>query len=224
MQEVELAYGQGTVIGMYRNGQFWLKGVSLTNTLGVSESYVRGLYSKHRKWFGPEETIVVQVPTPGGSQEVRLFSEVGAAMMAMFSHRPQAIPFKKWLMRRAFARETPALPDGKPARAGHVLSLEEAKLLDFLAPYAEPGSKIEAVISRVRNGTLRPGADPAVAALASKYQGANNLMAEAKRVYSEIDREAREMGYHPDAVRREAKRMRLGEDFPQLAFGEADRG
>jgi len=187
----------------------------------MTEKAVWHLFHRNQKWFGPEETTMVPLPTEGGVQDVRLFSMLGAALLATLTRQPQAIPFKKWLMRRALKRETPALPDGRPARAGHVLSLEQAKLLDFLAPYAEPGSKIEAVIKGVRSGALLPGDDPAVAALAARYQGAGALIAEARRAFDKINAEARELGYEPEAVRRAAKAMRLREQYPQLAFGEA---
>jgi hypothetical protein len=208
---------QGVVI----NGRTWLRGGTICHALGLTEESLRKLHQRNKEWFGPEDTTFVELPTEGGLQQVRLYSESGAFTIAVLSRQPQAVRLKMWLVRRLTNPDTPRLPNGTPARAGFALSLQETRLLDFLALHAEPGSKMQALIKDIRSGTVQPGQDVAVVALVNKYQGASALMAEARRVYSAINQEAKELGYDPDAVKRIA-RLAGASQLPQLPFGEAE--
>lgn len=59
---------------------------------------VRKLYARHADEFRPDMTALAKVQTPGGMQEVRIFSLRGCHLLGMFARTPVAKEFRAWAL------------------------------------------------------------------------------------------------------------------------------
>jgi hypothetical protein len=64
------------------------------------------------------------------------------------------------------------------------------------------------VVQELLDGRRQVSADPALEHLAARLDGARKLHGEANRMYSEIARDSRRIGYSLESVKAEAKRLR----------------
>ena len=56
------------------------------------------IYDRNADEFTPEMTALVEMPTAGGLQKVRIFSLRGAHLIAMFARTKVAKDFRKWVL------------------------------------------------------------------------------------------------------------------------------
>lgn len=74
------------------------------NDLGLALGYVdairsvKQIYDRNADEFTPEMTALVEMPTAGGLQKVRIFSLRGAHLIAMFARTKIAKAFRKWVL------------------------------------------------------------------------------------------------------------------------------
>ena len=59
---------------------------------------VRKLYARHADEFRPDMTALVKMQTPGGMQEVRIFSLRGCHLLGMFARTQVAKDFRAWAL------------------------------------------------------------------------------------------------------------------------------
>ena len=74
------------------------------NDLGLALEYasplqaVLKIYDRNADEFTPEMTALIEMPTAGGLQKVRIFSLRGAHLIAMFARTKVAKDFRKWVL------------------------------------------------------------------------------------------------------------------------------
>lgn len=79
-------------------GERYIRGAQAAQSLGYQhpKAAIRDLVKRHRSEFDSDEFIVVELPTPGGRQLTRLFSERGCMKLAMLASTPKAAAFRDW--------------------------------------------------------------------------------------------------------------------------------
>lgn len=81
------------------NGQVWLTCPQIGDALGYTKNRkVSEIYNKHADEFTASMTALLMLPTPGGIQEVRVFSLRGAHLIGMFARTPRAADFRRWVL------------------------------------------------------------------------------------------------------------------------------
>jgi predicted DNA-binding transcriptional regulator AlpA len=60
--------------------------------------HVTELYARHADEFTSDMTALVEMPTSGGVQRVRIFSPRGCHLLAMFARTPKAKAFRRWVL------------------------------------------------------------------------------------------------------------------------------
>lgn len=99
LQKNELTFHNTTFSHMEIGGQVWLTASEVGEALGYADDKaIHRLYRKHADEFTSNMTGVVKVTTPGGMQDVRMFSLRGAHLMGMFSRTPVAKEFRRWVL------------------------------------------------------------------------------------------------------------------------------
>lgn len=86
--------------------------------IGVALNYakpelVNKVYNNHADEFTPDMSFLTTIDTPGGKQQVRVFSLRGCHLLAMFSKTPVAKEFRKWVLDLIEQHATPAPVDMK---------------------------------------------------------------------------------------------------------------
>ncbi len=59
---------------------------------------VNQVYNNHADEFTPDMSFLTTIDTPGGKQQVRVFSLRGCHLLAMFSKTPVAKEFRRWVL------------------------------------------------------------------------------------------------------------------------------
>lgn len=97
-----------TVIG----GERWLRSSQIGLALGFAfaQQSMNRIYKRNSHEFGPEDTMVVELPTNGGPQLTRLYSAKGVAKIAMFANTPRASAFRDWAARQLTSPEPVTAP------------------------------------------------------------------------------------------------------------------
>lgn len=82
------------------NGQPWLRGLQIGGALGYAkpDHAIWKLYETHADEFTEQMTALVDLPTNGGMQQVRIFSLRGAHLLAMFARTEVAKEFRRWVL------------------------------------------------------------------------------------------------------------------------------
>lgn len=80
-------------------GQLWLT----SNELGLALEYaddkaIQRIYARHSDEFTDSMTGVVNLTTPSGRQDCRVYSIRGAHLVAMFARTPVAKKFRRWAL------------------------------------------------------------------------------------------------------------------------------
>lgn len=114
MHKITRAEFLGTPVSILdHDGRRWLTARDVGRCLGYAEDHARHailkLFTRHEDEFGPEDTGVVNLTTPGGEQQTRIFSQTGCVLLAMFANTARAKDFRAWA-KRALAREAAAVP------------------------------------------------------------------------------------------------------------------
>lgn len=83
-----------------RDGEAWLRGSQIGSALGYStpEESARKLYKAAAAEFTEHMTAVIELPTAGGLQQVRIFSLRGAHLLGMFARTARAAEFRRWVL------------------------------------------------------------------------------------------------------------------------------
>lgn len=93
---------QGTEIEVIDlKGQPWLRGHQIGIPLGYDaqpDTAIKKLYARHADEFTPDMTAMVELPTAGGVQQVRIFSPRGCHLLAMLARTPKAKAFRRWVL------------------------------------------------------------------------------------------------------------------------------
>lgn len=99
VQNKELTFHNTNFAYMEMSGQIWLTASEVGEALGYADDKaIHRLYRKHADEFTNKMTGVVKVTTPGGMQDVRVFSLRGAHLMGMFSRTTIAKEFRRWVL------------------------------------------------------------------------------------------------------------------------------
>ena len=83
-----------------QNNQIWLSALDVGKSLGYSQPVVgvTKIYDRHHDEFTEKMTALIDMPTAGGLQKVRIFSLRGAHLIAMFARTKVAKDFRKWVL------------------------------------------------------------------------------------------------------------------------------
>ncbi len=78
----------------------WLRGAQIALALGYRnpENAIKDLYSRNADEFTEEMTQVLELPTAGGVQPVRIFSPRGCYLLGMLSRTERAKAFRQWVL------------------------------------------------------------------------------------------------------------------------------
>ena len=95
-----LTFQNTTLSVINQNNQTFLTGSDLGIALGYSKPLqsVTNLYNSNADEFTAEMTALIEMPTAGGMQKVRIFSLRGAHLIAMFARTKVAKDFRKWVL------------------------------------------------------------------------------------------------------------------------------
>lgn len=83
-----------------RDGEVWVRGAQIAPALGYKngEKAIKDIYIRNTAEFTDRMTALVKLPTPGGEQEVRIFSLRGAHLLGMFARTARAAEFRRWVL------------------------------------------------------------------------------------------------------------------------------
>ncbi|WP_339731360.1 Bro-N domain-containing protein [uncultured Pseudomonas sp.] len=83
-----------------RSNQPWLRSFQIGSALGYKNpsADMSKLYDRNAEEFTDKMTAVVELPTKGGIQQVRIFSLRGAHLLAMLSRTAVAKEFRRWVL------------------------------------------------------------------------------------------------------------------------------
>ncbi|OAM36038.1 hypothetical protein A7P98_05620 [Eikenella sp. NML080894] len=82
------------------HGQPWLRGYQIGNALEYSDGAVAiaKLYDRNADEFTDSMTQVIDLPTAGGKQQVRVFSLRGCHLLGMLARTKVAKEFRRWVL------------------------------------------------------------------------------------------------------------------------------
>ena len=91
-QNINFAY-------MEMAGQIWLTASEVGQALEYADDKaIHRIFNRHADEFTSQMTGVVKVTTPGGMQDMRVFSLRGAHLIGMFARTPKAKEFRRWVL------------------------------------------------------------------------------------------------------------------------------
>lgn len=94
-----LTFQNKTLAVINKQNQIWLSISDIANALGYKETNgITRLYNSHQDEFTPCMTQLVDMPTAGGMQKVRIFSLRGCHLIGMLSHTKVAKEFRRWVL------------------------------------------------------------------------------------------------------------------------------
>lgn len=78
----------------------WVRGASIGQALGFADpkKSVKDIYTRNQSEFDDSTTLVIEMPTAGGRQLVRLYNARGAALIAMKAQTPKGEAFRRWVL------------------------------------------------------------------------------------------------------------------------------
>jgi prophage antirepressor-like protein len=80
-------------------GQKWLTAAEVGQALEYADDKaIHRIFNRHADEFTQQMTGVVKVTTPGGRQDMRVFSLRGAHLIGMFARTPKAKEFRRWVL------------------------------------------------------------------------------------------------------------------------------
>lgn len=89
-------------------GRPWLRGPQIADALGYNQvNRINDLYTRNAAEFTPDMTEVLDLPTLGGIQPVRIFSLRGAHLLGMLARTDRAAEFRRWVLDVLEGREAP---------------------------------------------------------------------------------------------------------------------
>ena len=99
-QTALLAFRETSLEIIEWQGDPWLRGQQIADALGYRNprQAVDDLYSRNAAEFTPAMTEVIDLPTGGGVQPVRIFSLRGAHLLGMLARTERAAEFRRWVL------------------------------------------------------------------------------------------------------------------------------
>lgn len=91
------------------HGQPWLRGQQIADALGYKNprQAIDDTYSRNAAEFTDDMTQVLELPTAGGAQPVRIFNLRGAHLLGMLARTDRAAEFRRWVLDVLEGREAP---------------------------------------------------------------------------------------------------------------------
>jgi len=82
------------------HGQPWLRGLQVASALGYKNpaADIVNLYNRNADEFTDSMTQVIELPTAGGKQQVRVFSLRGCHLLGMLARTKAAKEFRHWVL------------------------------------------------------------------------------------------------------------------------------
>lgn len=105
----------------------WLRGLQVASALGFKNpaADISNLYARNADEFTDEMTQVLDLPTAGGVQQVRVFSPRGCYLLGMLARTAIAKAFRQWVLDvlegRAVARQD------RPVTVGQQIQLHKLR-------------------------------------------------------------------------------------------------
>lgn len=92
-----------------QHGQIWLRGLQIASALGFKNPSAdsANLYERNADEFTDDMTQILDLPTAGGVQPVRIFSLRGAHLLGMLARTEPAAAFRRWVLDVLEGREAP---------------------------------------------------------------------------------------------------------------------
>lgn len=120
----------------------WLRGPQIGDALGyIKEGRVAidRLYKSNADEFSEDMTQILDLPTAGGIQPVRIFSPRGCYLLAMLARTERAKAFRQWVLDVLEGRVLPH--EARPTTVGQRISLHKLRstLLRELQQATAPG-------------------------------------------------------------------------------------
>ena len=86
----------------------WLRGPQIADALAMRDRRgIHDLYTRNADEFTDEMTQVLELPTAGGMQPVRIFSPRGCYLLGMLARTERAKAFRQWVLDVLEGRATP---------------------------------------------------------------------------------------------------------------------
>ena len=124
----------------------WLRGSQVASALGYTDPSrsIAELHSRNADEFTDEMTQIVELPTAGGVQPVRVFSPRGCYLLGMLARTEKAKAFRQWVLDvlegRTVARQS------KPATIGQQISLHRLRLQLIRELHASTAAGVRAAL------------------------------------------------------------------------------
>ncbi len=100
----------------------WLRGPQIADALEMRDRRgVHDLYSRNADEFTEEMTQVIDLPTAGGIQPVRIFSPRGCYLLGMLARTEKAKAFRSWVLDVLEGRAVPR--EAKPMTIPQTISM-----------------------------------------------------------------------------------------------------
>ncbi len=95
----QLTFHSTTFSYMEMAGQIWLTAAEVGQALEYADDKaIHRIFNRHSDEFTTQMAGVVRVTTPGGMQDVRVFSLRGAHLIGMFARTAKAKEFRCWVL------------------------------------------------------------------------------------------------------------------------------
>lgn len=106
----------------------WLRGLQVASALGYKNptADIQNLYSRNADEFTDEMTQVLDLPTAGGVQPVRIFSPRGCYLLGMLARTDKAKAFRAWVLDVLEGREVPR--ESRPMTIPQTISMHKLRL------------------------------------------------------------------------------------------------
>ena len=123
----------------------WLRLPQIGVALGYENPYkLQQLHARNADEFTKEMTQVLELPTAGGVQPVRVFSPRGCYLLGMLARTDRAKAFRQWVLDvlegRTVARQS------KPATIGQQISLHRLRLQLIRELHASTAAGVRAAL------------------------------------------------------------------------------
>ncbi|EPM2755275.1 TPA: P22AR C-terminal domain-containing protein [Yersinia enterocolitica] len=95
----QLTFHSTTFSYMEMAGQIWLTAAEVGQALEYADDKaIHRIFNRHSDEFTTQMTGVVRATTPGGMQDVRVFSLRGAHLIGMFARTAKDKEFRRWVL------------------------------------------------------------------------------------------------------------------------------
>ena len=109
------------------HGVPWLRGPQIAGALGYNrDDRIADLYARNADEFTDEMTQVVELPTAGGVQMVRIFSPRGCYLVGMLARTERAKAFRAWVLDVLEGRVVPR--ETKPMTIPQTIAMHRLRL------------------------------------------------------------------------------------------------